>query len=147
MSEQKFKPDDRVRWRAGAKWSHYDVFGTVTRVTPKGTVFVVPDAARPGERPLEFRQGSGLFMETASERAHREWNGRQPSTIYARPRRSFGHRDTMAGVVVEALDTPEKARYAAAELLAIADWWESEPGRVCQPGTDPVSDAPQSGES
>lgn len=125
MSE--FEKGDVVIWQAGSTWSRHDVWGTVLRVTPKGPVF----ARGPGDTEIEFRGGRGVRKPTAAEMKRRMWIKRRPgqsvsgvplevSTIYF----GLGTRaiERPSSIDIAKVDSPEKCRKAAAELLAIATW-------------------------
>ena len=132
MSE--FKQGDPCIWQAGSTWSRHDVWGKVLRVTPKGTVF----ARGPGDTEHEFRGGRGLRKPSEHEMAHRAWVRRRPgqspsgvplevATIYF----GLGRRldQSPQSVDLTKLDTSDKCRRAADELIAIAKWWDEEPRR------------------
>ena len=123
-----FSPGDLVIWRAGSTWSAYDVWGKVTRVTGKGTVFAAPLDRPDAEQMFSPNaRRNTLRKPTEHELAHRMWWRRAPKGEYAQGRGMIGNREEVAGVEVEKVDTPAKARQAAAELLAFAVWWEEEP--------------------
>ena len=120
-----FAPNDIVIWRVGGSWDMTEQWGRVTRVTPKGTVFAVPfghpDAVK------EFRGGRGVRKPTAHELAYRMWRKQRPRGEFANAHTAW-RSDVVDGVAVDGkIDTPQKARQVAAELLALAEWWDREP--------------------
>src|SRR5690242_11402532 len=119
-STETFSPGDLVIWRAGSTWSAYDVWGKVTRVTPKGTVYAKPVGSElASER--EFRGGKGLRRPTEREIAHRDWWQRRPRGEFAHVSSGLGHDERPTGARVDdgRIDSPEKIQQAAKELLAI----------------------------
>lgn len=120
-TDKNFKPGEVVVWRSGGTWDFTETWGRVSRVTPKGTVF-----AKVKDTEVEFRGGRGLRRPSEDEVAHRKWFVNRPRSSLAAVATRF-RTETPCGATVAELDTPEKIREAAAALIAIADWWESEP--------------------
>lgn len=123
-----FQVGDRVRWSTGSgPWHHRNYYGTVCRVTPKGTVFAIEDEDTP-KQEIEFRRGSGLTHLTPREIARRDWEAARP------PQRlgvtvSLGCRfeDPHRLHIETAHATAAHARLLAKHLLVVADWLEAEP--------------------
>lgn len=131
MSTDTFSPGDVVIWTEGSTWSRRDVWGKVTRITPKGTVFALPFGQKrdSAKDDIEFRGGRRVRKATQHEIAYRRWANSRPQGTYANVYVGIGYRDCPARVWVEDKDlrSPEVLRAAAAEIVALAEWWEREP--------------------
>lgn len=122
------KPGDLVRWWTGSGLHHRIVFGRVTRVTPKGTVYAV----RLGmDDETEFRQRGGYACEpaTALEAALVAWKAQCPSTNHCKVSYPFaGGDDALPTRVVVYDGLPlDQVQAAADELVKIAEWLERMP--------------------
>lgn len=127
--DKPFAAGEYVLWSVGGSWSRREVWGRVERVTPKGTVFATPlKGEGDPEKEREFRGGRGLRHATAHEIATRKWLRERPRRLkYASVYTGLG-RELPHSVEINAdVNTPERVREAASELVAIADWWDKQP--------------------
>lgn len=121
----KYKPGDRV-----ADTGYGLRFGEVAR-NERGRIYVRWDGHDNAERAISLR----LRLETADDVARRQhesamrtWRASQPRTEFARPLPSMRWGDnSILGVTVGNARTPVEMRQAAAELHALADWFDSKP--------------------
>jgi hypothetical protein len=124
MSNEKFRPGQIVIWSDGARWSSRSLWGRVTRVTAKGTVFV--REAREGAE--EIRAPRWLRVASKEEIAQRVWAVNRPRGMLASVYMGLGGRTEPQRVhMSDEITSPVLARQAAAELIAIAEWWEANP--------------------
>lgn len=139
MSTDKFRIGDRVYWRRGSTYNGYMAPGTVTRVTPAGTVFAHADEDVDPAKEVAFRSGIKLDRMSDHQSAMVAWNRDQPTTRYVLVRSSgigrpyFGYY-AASDLRVETRNsgcvlTQEVLASILADTQAIGRWLAAEPQR------------------
>lgn len=118
----KLSVGDIVIWRTGSKWSRFETWGRVTRITPKLTVFAKVSDDATCEH--EFRKGDGLRIPSKAEVATAHWESTEP-------RLTNGHLSgDLRRLSIEILNEPitaEKVEAVIAELQALTAWLKEKP--------------------
>lgn len=142
MSESKFSVGDYVIWTEGTTWSRHDVWGKVTRTTPRGTVFAKrsKDSDEKEFRPIRSEHGDRYACRAPSkfELETQMWMARRPTGEYVSAYFGLGYSRSNtdvanADVNSKSLASPDACRKAASELFALAAWWDEKPKRKKDP--------------
>ncbi|MGN6103984.1 MAG: hypothetical protein ACTHU0_02670 [Kofleriaceae bacterium] len=125
MQKNVFAVGDQVVWSSANHWNPYLVWGRVTRVTPKGTVYAVDDHGN--EYEFRARGRRTCRKPTEIEVAEDQWLARRPDLshvhIVGGPLGMF----RLSRVTVEDVTTVEQLRTAIDELQIALKWLEEDP--------------------